>query len=245
MVAVVVMGKERLTTWRTLSSRRRIALASLGGVVLLPLVHVAVETARVGRRDKLVYDAELDGGAGALRGMRALIGRMDDSLPTDSLVVMTAAVVVVGAAFIVRRRASWLAVAALLSGTLALLFAGMAGVVVSRYYLPTFALFAVALPLGLACFGPRVRIAGAVLMAAVGLVSIPSSHDEVEHWALQEQEWGEFVRAVTEADASGCPVAAARVRCRGLGGAPGAGRARARRKDPRLRRWRDVSGDWA
>ena len=34
------------------SQLSRIALASLGGVVLLPLVHVAVETARVGRRDR-------------------------------------------------------------------------------------------------------------------------------------------------------------------------------------------------
>jgi hypothetical protein len=177
--------------------------------VLLPLVHVAVETVLIARRGDLVYDAKVDGGLGAASGFLDLIKSIDEHLTVLATVVLVGAIIAVAATSIVTRTLNNLAVGALLSGVLALLFAGQAGAVVSRYYLPTFALLAIAFSLALARFRRRERVIGLVVVAALGLLYAPGARDKVEAWAGGEREWGEFVRSVIEVDASGCTVAVA------------------------------------
>jgi hypothetical protein len=209
VAAAALAGRARLRSWPRLSVARRVVLAVLGAVVLLPLVHVAVETALIARRGRLVYETELDTGRSALSGSWDLVRLMHDQLSALAVAVTIGALVAVVAAFAVRRALDWLAIGALVSGVLALLVAGQAGVVMSRYYLPTFALCAIALSLSLAAFRPSVQAAAALLIAALALAYVPDARDHVQEWAAGEREWGEFVRSVAEVDATGCPVAVA------------------------------------
>ena len=209
VAAVALAGRARASSWPRLPVARRVVLGIIGAVVLLPLVHVAVETAAIARRGRLVYDTELEGGRSALNGSWELIRLMHDDLSVLAVAATIAAVVAVAAAFVVTRAVKWLAVGALASGVLALLVAGQAGIVMSRYYLPTFALCAIALSLSLAAFRPSVQAAGALVIAVLALVYVPDARNQVKRWAAGEREWGEFVRSVAEVDATGCPVAVA------------------------------------
>jgi hypothetical protein len=208
VAAAALAGRMRLKIRTRFGLGRRITLLAVGAVVLLPLVHVAVETVLITRRGDLVYDAKVDGGLGPASGFSDLIEHIDEHLTVLATVVIAGAIVAVFAASLVTRTLNKLAVGALLSGILALLFAGQAGVV-SRYYLPTFALAAVAFSLALALFRRRERVIGLVVVAALGLLYAPGARDKVEAWAGGEREWAEFVRSVSEVEASGCTVAAA------------------------------------
>jgi hypothetical protein len=209
VVCVCVAGRDRLTAWRSIGLGRRVALSSLAAVILVPLVHVAVETVRIAGRGDLVYDTEVDGGRGALRGVRDLIGLIGENLTLLAMLVMLGAVTAVFFAFFVTRTPNWPAVGAMLSGIFAMFFAGQAGVVVSRYYMPILALFAVAFSIALGSFGPRTRIVGLVAVLVVALPYAVVGRDRIGNWATVEQEWSEFLGLVTEADATGCPVAVA------------------------------------
>ena len=209
VAAAILAGRGRLAVWKTLGFSRRVALIAVGAVVVLPLAHVAVETAWIVRSGNIVYNAEVDGGRGAVHGLENIIRRMDETLSVVALAVVLGAVAVVVVAFVATRRLNMLAVGSMCSGVLALLFAGQAGAVVSRYYLPTFALFVVALSLSLVWFRPRVRVLGVAVMAALGLASSPAARDRIDAWVAYEREWSELLKSVTAADASGCPVAAA------------------------------------
>jgi hypothetical protein len=157
-----------------------------------------------------VYDTQVDGGLAALRGSRHLIGQMEGVLGVVATAVVVGAVVAVVVAFVATRKFPVLAVGAMCSGLLTLLLAGQAGVVVSRYYLPMFALFAVALSLSLARFSAPALVLGVAAVAtALALASVSAARVRIDDWVAQEHEWGEFLGQVTSADASGCAVAAA------------------------------------
>jgi hypothetical protein len=210
LAAAVFVGRGRLAVWKRLARSRRVALLALGGIVLVPLAHVGVETALIARRGNVVYDTQVNGGRAALHGLWHLVGQMEAVLGVVATAVVVGAVVAVVVAFVITRKFPVLAVGAMCSGLLTLLLAGQAGVVVSRYYLPMFALFAVALSLSLARFRARALVLGiAVVATGFALASLSAARVQVDNWVAQEREWGEFLGQVTTAEASGCPVAAA------------------------------------
>ena len=207
IVAALVAARARVASWNHLSRLRRGSLIVVGAVTLLPLAHIAFVAVRIAGKGDLVYDAEVNGGLGAAGGLVELIRKNGLYLTSLARLVMVLACLGTVAAFFVTRTVNKLAVGAILSGILALLFAGQAGVAVSRYYLPPLALFGVAFSVALACFSRKVQVAGVVAVTALALTHARMAQDNVATWVGGEQEWGEFVRLVTTADATGCAVA--------------------------------------
>jgi len=208
IAAALYAGRARLAGWARLSSGRRIALAALGGVVLLPLIHVGIEILLITARGNLVYDAEVDSGRGILRGAEILYDWAHEVLSPDAQLVVYGAVAFAALAVLIRRRVDVLTVGALASGVLAFLFASQSGVAVSRYFIPVYALFAVALALSLARL-PRVVQLSALAWMILAFVPLPGVRAEVSGWADEEQQKEGLVRAVVDVQSSGCVVATA------------------------------------
>ena len=205
IAAVLYLARDRLRGWRTLDTRRRGALAALGLVVFLPLVHVAIESVRIAARGDLVYGAEVDAGQGIWRGLEELYDWAHEALPWKARVFAIGVLVVFALASVIRRRLDPIALGALASAGLTLVFAAQSEAVAFRYYLPAFGLVAVAFALSVARLPIVLQVAGLLAIAYV-LLPPPGARDEVERWADVEKEQGQVVRRIAELEASGCPV---------------------------------------
>ena len=208
IAAALFVGRSSVSGWRHLSPWRRRALGALGLVTALPLVHVAVQVARITLRGDIVYGAEVDGGAGIARGLRVLYDWSHEAMPQTARDFMLCAVALVLVAAIVRRRIDTLALGALASGALTIVFAAQSGVAVSRYYIPIYALFAVAGSLSLARLPELVQAAG-VLIVFFAFFPVTEPRAEVTRWSDEEQQHSEIVALVGGLERSGCTVAAA------------------------------------
>jgi hypothetical protein len=208
VAAALFAGRGRVAAWPQLNAGRRIALGALGLAAALPLAHVALESARIVARGDLVYDAEVDAGQGVVRGLEELYDWAHEALPWRARAIVVVALVLVALAAVVRRRIDVLAVGAVASGALSLVLVAQSGVVATRYYLPAYALFAVALALSLARLPAPVQLVGVL---AIGVAFLPGSggHDEVRLWADEERRQGAVIEAVGTHDRRGCVVAAA------------------------------------
>ena len=191
-----------------MSVARRRALGALGLVAAIPLVHVAVETTRIALRGDLVYGAEVDGGAGIARGLELLYDWWSEAMPQSARDLMLCAVALVVVASIVRRSLDVLALGALASGSLAIVFAAQSGVVASRYYIPLYALVALAGCLSLARLPEALQAAG-VLVVFFAFIPVTETRDEVRRWSDDEQQHSEIVALVAGLERSGCTIAAA------------------------------------
>jgi hypothetical protein len=206
VAAVVFAGRSRLATWPRLSRIRKLAVGAIGAAVLLPLVHVTVETLRITTRGDLVYDAQVDGGRGVLRGVEALWEWTHEVFSPDARLVIWAAVGATLLATVLRRRVDVVAVCALACGALTFAFAGQSGVVVSRYYMPVYALFAVALVLSLARL-PRVVQLASLAWIALAFVPAPGLQSEVHSWVEEERQDNLLVSSLADVVAAGCTAA--------------------------------------
>jgi hypothetical protein len=206
MAAVLLAGRSRLGRWRRLSSGRKAALAAMGAIAFVPLVHVTIEALRIATRGDLVYDAELDSGRGMLRGIEVLYDWAHEVFSADAKIVIYGAIALTLLATVVRRRLDVLAAGALASGALTFAFAGQSGVAVSRYYMPLYALFAVALALSLARL-PRIVQLAALAWLVLAFVPPPGVRAEVSSMVEEERQEGMLVRSVAELVGSGCTVA--------------------------------------
>jgi hypothetical protein len=206
LAAVLVAGRDRIAGWRDLSRPRRISLLVVTGIFLLPLLHVTVESIRILRGGDLIYDAEVDSGRGMLEGVQLLWDWRDEALPLAGRWLAVAAFGLTLLVLVLRRRIDFLALGALASGALALTLAGQSGVVATRYYIPSYALFAVAFALSLARLPTPFQVAG---LAAVSLAFTPFApiQEEVRRWVDGEQREGAVIRAVGEQ--RGCTIATA------------------------------------
>ncbi len=208
LAAVAVAGRGRLRSWHGLAGARRRLLVAVGLVLVVPLAHVAFESARITLGGDLVYDAKVDRGRGLAGGVQGLYDWAHAALPQHwELVVVGALVLTVGAA-VVRRTVDLVAIGVLGSAGLALVLAGQSGVVATRYLIPVLALLAVALSLALARFTPVVQLVG-LLAVLVTLAPVPQAHRNVAGWADGEIARDSLVREIAAARASGCVVAAA------------------------------------
>jgi hypothetical protein len=207
IAAALFAARDRLARWRVLPSARRYALVAIGAVVVLPLAHVAVEVIRITLRGDLVYGAEVDGGAGIWRGLEILYDWASEAMPQTARDLMLVTVALVVVASVVRRRVDVLAVGALASGLLAIVFAAQSGVAVSRYYIPLLALFVVAASVSLARLPDLVAAAG-VLVVLFAFLPPTETRAEVRRWSDEEQQHVEIVKLVADLERSGCVVAA-------------------------------------
>jgi len=143
-----------------------VALASLGLVAAIPLMHVALETSRIVVRGDLVYGAEVSGGQGVIDGLGELYDWSHEVLPLAARLVMIAALGLTVLVAVLRRRVDVVAVGALASAALSLVLTAQSGTVATRYYMPAFALCAIALVLGIAGLP---RPAPVLALAAIAL----------------------------------------------------------------------------
>ena len=208
LAGVAIAGWAKLAGWKHLSRARKAALGTVGAVVVLPLLHVAIETLRIVQRGDLVYDAEVGGGRGLVDGVRELWNWTHEAVPENARLLAYGAVVLTVVASIVRRRIDPIAVGALLSGALTFVFAGQSGVVATRYYIPVVALFAVAFALSLARL-PTIVVAAGVLAVFFSFMPPPGTRAEVQSWTDEELGNGALVREAADLESSGCVVAAA------------------------------------
>ena len=93
----VLAGRSRLGSWGSLETPRKVALGVLAAVVALPLLHVAIATARISARGDLIYGAEV-GTGGLIDGLRDLYDWAHEPLPDNARLLMVAAVVLTAAA---------------------------------------------------------------------------------------------------------------------------------------------------
>jgi hypothetical protein len=208
LLAALWAGRERLSSWGRLTRGRRVALAALGAGVVLPLLHVVIESLLIVGRGDLVYGAEVDSGQGIVRGLQDLYDWASEALPYAGRAMVVGAFVVTVLATLVRRKVDVLAYGALLSGVLALVLVAQAGVVSTRYYIPAYALFAVGLACSLARLPLAVQAAG-VVAAVLAFTPTTEARDGVRNYVDRESQQGELVQAVAEVEAAGCVVAAA------------------------------------
>ena len=117
------------------------------------------------------------------------------------LMLVTVALVVV--ASVVRRKVDVLALGALASGLLTIVFAAQSGVAVSRYYIPLLALFVVAASLSLARLPDLIAAAG-VLVVFFAFVPPTETRAQVRQWSGRGAAACEIVRLVAELERSGC-----------------------------------------
>ena len=202
-------GRARLGSWSALETPRKVVLGVIAAVVAVPLLHVAIATARISARGDLIYGAEVEAG-GVLDGLRDLYDWAHEPLPDNARLLMVAAVVLTAVAAVWRRRIDWVAVGALVSGVATLAAAGQTGVLATRYYLPAYALFAVAYALSLARLPTPVQVAGA-LCVLFAFVPPPGTRAEVASWTDEELAGGAVVKEVRELERSGCRIAMAGV----------------------------------
>jgi hypothetical protein len=208
VAAVLFVGRRRLASWNRLTAGRRAALTAIAAAVVLPFVHIVVESVRIVLRGDLVYDAEVEGGLGAARGLEDLYHWAHEALPGTWRLLAFAAVLLTMAVAVVRRRVDVLALGTLASGVVALGLAGQSGVVNSRYYIPTFALFMVALALSIARLPPPAQLVSLLIAIFVALPP-PGTRAEVQLWADEEQDRSALVLSIADLYQSGCTVATA------------------------------------
>ena len=208
IAAALYTGRPTLSRWRHVSVGRQRALGALSVVAALPLAHVAVETARIALRGDIVYGAEVDAGAGIARGLEVLYEWWPEAMPQTARNLMLCTVALVVLVSIIRRSLDALALGALASGGLTILFAAQSGFAASRYYIPFYVLIAVAGCLSLARLPDPVQAAG-VLVVFFAFVPVNETRDEVRRWSDEEQQHSEIVALVAGLERSGCTLAAA------------------------------------
>jgi hypothetical protein len=200
-------ARGRLVGWRALSIGRRTGLCAIGLVVVLPLVHMAMASAWIVARGNLVYDAEVDGGRGIWRGLHAEYDWLHEVFPMNALRITLLALLVVVAITLVLRRVDVVALGALASGALTLVFAAQAGVVANRYYIPAAALAVAALVISLARLPTAVQVVGLAVLAFAMYPTVRVAQNEVTSWTDRESASAELVDEVAAVHATGCPVA--------------------------------------
>ena len=209
LAAAAFAGRSRLASWRKLDRARRVALVVIAAVFVLPLLHVAIETARIAGRGDLVYGTKVEQGRGIVRGFHTLYDWSHEVFSLQAQRILVAALLLVVVTALARRRIDVLVLGVLASGALTLVFAAQTNVAVSRYYLPAYALAAVAVVLSLARWPVVAQVAGMLLLLAVVHLSFAASHDEVQVWVGEEDAGAALVHTVADAHATGCQVAVA------------------------------------
>jgi hypothetical protein len=104
------------------------------------------------------------------------------------------------------RRAQWLALGLIVLGWTLLAFQGVSEVVVSRYYIPVFACFAIALVILLAELPGTLRWASIAAAAVLAFNGIPDGHQAVQGWVSGEVADQQLVFATAALNPRRCPV---------------------------------------
>ena len=192
---------------------RRVQAAWVLGVLLVvPVLHMAMQVVRLAGRGQTVYGAPVPtGAAGIVDRLRESVdvqwGSMAGLLHTPVWRALAVALpFLLLAVALDRRRVPWLALGLAATGWAVLAFQGLGGEAASRYYLPTVALFGMAAMLALAQSPTWIR--ALTLAAGLGFV-VPgsfSAREQVAQWGQIERDGTRAVGLVAEASPARCPV---------------------------------------
>lgn len=149
---------------RELDRGGQIAIAVLSAVVLLPIVHVAIEVARITERGPLVYGAQVNSGDGVARKTVHFIEKMPENTGSYIGWLLLAAITAQVATSVVRRRPDWLLSGLLVTALASLAWSAQTGQPASRFYIPCLTLTAIGFSLILVRLHAQ---AHAVVIAAV------------------------------------------------------------------------------
>jgi hypothetical protein len=191
--------------------RQRPALA-VGAAMVLPVVHVLFEVKRIAASGETVYGAPIPAKGSGLVGLirdafheqwTQMPSLLHSRLPIALALGTTLAVVTVGVS---RRRVPWIELGLTVTAWSVLVFQGLSGALATRYYIPEYALFGVALALAL--LGAPALIRGSMLAATVALAvgNIPDTHRGVSGWAQTERKQAASVFAAARLNPAKCPV---------------------------------------
>jgi hypothetical protein len=182
--------------------------ALLGGVVVavaLPLAHVAFAVIRIVQHGDLVYGTKLHSGGGVRHAVDAFLHMRETTASPVGWILLVGACagIVLSCA---RGRADWAQIGLVLTGFASLAWSAQTDLFPSRYYIPLFALLAVAFSLTLASIptvGRWVVVGLAVLFVAK---AAGNAHGYVVRWAAGEKRSVGLVATVARLKGSGCPV---------------------------------------
>jgi hypothetical protein len=190
--------------WRDTERRQRIGIGLVTVGALLPFVPMMIRTLQLGLADERFYEDQATGSL-ASRVSDQLAQAGDVLLSNLPTIVAVAAVVLV-AAVAFRFGVDWLSLGLLVVALAFVVFAGDAGVVTSRYYLPPFALVSFALARSAVPLGTLAVVASGVLLAGGALHQMQTAHDSVVGWVDSERTREAIVRAAAARAAGGCQV---------------------------------------
>ena len=192
--------------WALLDAGRRRVLGGVAAGILLPFVPMVVRTVQLGLRGQELYG---DLGAGRSMTMRLSdqLSEAGESLHTQLPTIVVVAAIVLLAAVAFRVGVDWLSVGLLVVSFGFIVFAAHAGVVASRYFIPSITLSALAFARSAVRLGSAVVVVAGVLLIGGGLWQARSAHDWVLTWIDGEQAQERLVRDAAGRAAGGCPVA--------------------------------------
>jgi hypothetical protein len=182
--------REPLRDWR---------LVAIGLSLLVPMLWFTYRVAGTGGEGVNLY------GHGAPHGLSGWIDRARDAwnLQWNSISAVTgsslwrglgvALPLLAAGIWLDRRRAPWLVIGFALTGYLMLVIQGLPGVVVSRYFIPTMAMFTIAMALGLAEARAWLRVTAIAAAVIVAVSGAQPAHDATGAWARDEQATSAFV----------------------------------------------------
>ena len=191
--------------WERLDGSRRLGVLAVAAGILLPFVPMLVRTVQLALADERIYQ---DAAAG-----RSLPARFWEQLERagevlhshlPAVIVVAALVLVTHVAF--RTGVDWLSVGFLVVGLAFVLFAAEAGVVASRYLLPTIFLAALALARSAVSLGSRAVCAVGVALVVWGSVQAADARGWVQWWVDGERDRETLVREAASRQAGGCRV---------------------------------------
>jgi hypothetical protein len=199
-------------TPRAWTRRTAIAVCVIALLALAPLVQLTYEVAHLTSQPTLYYGSPAPHGLGQwITRLESSVSQQWNGIPTvfgqslwQSLAMALPALLL--AVWLRTRRPPWLALGLLVLGWSFLAYQGVAGVVASRYYIPVFSCFTVALVVLLAELPQLLSWATLATVAILALTGIPDAHRVAEGWVAGEALNQRLVDTVAALDPRRCPV---------------------------------------
>jgi hypothetical protein len=192
--------------WALLDERRRRAIGLVTAGILLPFLPMVVRTTQLALTGDRLYEDPSASNRFSTRlsdQLSQAAGVLHTELPT---IVVVAAVVLL-AAVLLRVGVDWISVGLLVVAVGFVAFAAHAGVVTSRYYIPTIALAALVLARSAVRLGHMAVLLVGVSLIGGGLFTAHDAHTWVWRWVNGERAQEALVREAAARAAAGCTVA--------------------------------------
>jgi hypothetical protein len=198
--------REQRGRWELLDTGRRRVLGAVAAGILLPFVPMVVRTVQLALTGEPLY-GDLSAGKSLTTRLSDQLSQAAEVLHTQLPTFVVVASVVLLAAVAFRVGVDWLSVGLLVVSFGFILFAAHAGVVASRYYIPSITLAALVLARSAVRLGPIVVVVAGVVLVAGGVATAYDARGWVSEWVDSEGAQEGLVREAEARAAGGCHVA--------------------------------------